>query len=150
MKWDKEALKEKISLWKSKKESIVFTNGCFDLLHVGHIYLINKASEFGQHLIVAINSDLSIKKLKGENRPINNQHDRAFFLESIGVVDAVVIFNEDTPIKLLEIIKPDVLVKGGDYIIEEIVGKEYAKKVEIINFFYDYSTTDLIQKIKGV
>ena len=143
-----ETLINQVKIWKKKEESIVFTNGCFDLIHRGHSYLINKSSDFGDHLIVAINSDNSVKKLKGDDRPFNNEDDRAFVIASIKNVDAVIIFNEDTPKELLEIIRPTTLVKGGDYILIEVVGREYVDNVEIVNYLYGNSTSEMIKRIE--
>lgn len=143
-----DSLLDQIKLWKD--ERIVFTNGCFDLFHRGHAHLLYKASEFGKKLIVAINSDESVKRLKGDDRPINNEYDRAYVIASQSHVDAVIIFNEITPENILKLIKPNVLVKGGDYMIEEVIGREYANKVEIINYLHGYSTTKTVNKIEGV
>jgi len=143
-----ETLIDQTKVWKKNKESIVFTNGCFDLIHKGHSYLINKSSEFGDHLIVAINSDNSVQKLKGNDRPFNNEYDRAFVIASISNVDAVIIFNEDTPEELLKIIRPTTLVKGGDYIKIEVVGREYADNVEIVDFLNGFSTSKIIRRIE--
>ena len=143
-----ETLMNQVKIWKKNEESIVFTNGCFDLIHRGHSYLINKSSEFGDHLIVAINSDNSVQKLKGNDRPFNNEYDRAFVIASICKVDAVIIFNEDTPEELLKIIRPTTLIKGGDYIKIEVVGREYADNVEIIDYLYGLSTTRMIRRIE--
>ncbi len=143
-----ETLMNQVKIWKKNEESIVFTNGCFDLIHRGHSYLINKSSEFGDHLIVAINSDNSVQKLKGDDRPFNNEYDRAFVIASICKVDAVIIFNEDTPEELLKIIRPTTLIKGGDYIKIEVVGREYADNVEIIDYLHGLSTTRMIRRIE--
>lgn len=133
---------------KEKKRRIVFTNGCFDLLHSGHVRYLEKSKSFGDILIVGLNSDKSVKKLKGSNRPINNQHDRAYILASLEVIDFVVIFDEDTPLNLIEHIKPDILVKGGDYKNKEIVGKDIAKKLKVVEFVKGKSTTNTIEKIQ--
>ena len=136
----------------NKKEKIVFTNGCFDIVHVGHIHLLNEAKKFGDKLIVGLNSDLSVQRLKGSERPINNEHDRKFFLENLSSVDFVEVFFEDTPLELIKKIKPDVLVKGGDWPVDKIVGSDfvhsYGGDVLNINFKEGYSTTSLIEKIK--
>lgn len=138
--------------WRALGQKVVFTNGCFDILHHGHLDLIAKASEQGNILIVAINTDDSVKRLKGAERPLNHEQDRAFQLASLLCVDAVTFFNEDTPKELIELIKPDVLVKGGDYSMEGIVGAEFVKSygghVEIIPFVQGYSTSSLIDRIK--
>lgn len=147
-----DALKRQCNIWRNTKRKIVFTNGCFDILHRGHLDLFARAANFGNVLIVGLNSDSSVKRLKGAERPINNQDDRSFQIASLLCVDAVCLFEEDTPENLIHIVKPDVLVKGGDYNIETIVGAEfvtgYGGKVEIIPFVSGYSTTDLIKKIK--
>jgi len=138
---------------REQNKKIVFTNGCFDILHRGHIEYLTKAKEFGDVLIVGLNSDTSVKRLKGKDRPINSESDRARILDALKPVDYVVIFEEDTPLRLIQMVKPDVLVKGGDYKVEEIVGSEYVMsyggKVEIIPFVEGKSTTKIIQKIKG-
>jgi len=141
------------SLRKQNKK-IVFTNGCFDILHRGHIEYLSKTKEFGDVLIVGLNSDESVQRLKGMDRPINSQEDRASILDALKPVDYVVIFEEDTPLRLIQVIKPDVLVKGGDYRIDEIVGSEfvisYGGDVRVIPFVEGKSTTKIIQKIKGI
>lgn len=143
------SLMQKIERWKYKNESIVFTNGCYDIFHKGHVHSIYSASEFGDHLIVAINSDASVKRIKGNNRPINNEYDRAYVMAAIGCVDAVIIFKEDTPEEILNMIRPNTLVKGGDYKIEEVVGKEFADRVKIISYINGYSTTGMVNKMSG-
>ena len=138
--------------WHALGRKIVFTNGCFDILHHGHLDLIAKASEHGNVLLVAINTDDSVKRLKGPERPMNHEQDRAFQLASLLCVDAVTFFGEDTPAELIKLIKPDVLVKGGDYSIEGIVGADFVQSygggVEIIPFVQGYSTSSLIDRIK--
>lgn len=149
MSWDQ--LSEKISQWRSDSVKIVFTNGCFDILHYGHVLYLAKAKELGDKLIIGLNSDDSVKKLKGKGRPINKQEHRAFVLAALSVVDAVVIFKEETPDKLIKFLVPDVLVKGGDYKIEDVVGADTVVnaggKVSLINFVDGFSTTDLLKKI---
>lgn len=139
------------NLYLDKYKKIVFTNGCFDILHLGHIDYLSKSKELGDILIVALNSDQSIKNIKGTQRPINNQYMRSMILASLFFVDIVIIFNEDTPEKLIKIIKPDILVKGGDYNIDTIVGgdivKSYGGEIKIINYVEGYSTTNIINKI---
>ncbi len=134
---------------KQNSQKIVFTNGCFDLLHAGHIKYLQQASSYGDKLIVALNSDSSVSNLKGNNRPINNELDRACILASLKMVDFVVIFDEDTPYNLIKSIKPDVLVKGGDYKNKTIIGSNVAKKVAIVDFVANKSTSNIINKIKG-
>ena len=133
-------------------KTIAFTNGCFDILHEGHIYSLSQAASQADYLIVGVNADASVKKIKGEHRPINNQHSRSLILASLLIVDAVVIFEEDTPLELIKKIMPDVLVKGGDYTVEAVVGaKEVIAnggRVVINPLIQNFSTTGLIEKIK--
>ena len=124
----------------------VFTNGCFDLLHRGHLELLEFCRLHGDRVVVGINSDSSIKKIKGSDRPFNNQSDRKFLLESLIFVDEVVIFEEETPYNLIKCVKPDIIVKGGDYSIEEVVGNDLAKVI-IFELLDGYSTTQTIQDI---
>lgn len=131
------------------RRSIVFTNGCFDLLHFGHVSYLKDASKLGEFFVLGLNSDKSIKRLKGNHRPVMPENDRANILASLEFIDAVVIFEDDTPLNLIKCLKPDVLVKGGDYNIKDIVGKEYAKKTVTIPFIHGYSTTEIIKKIKN-
>jgi len=133
---------------KSKDQKIVFTNGCFDILHIGHIKYLEKAKSFGDVLIVGLNSDDSVKKLKGKNRPINPQDDRAYLLASLEVVDYLIIFDEDTPKDLITLIQPDTMVKGGDYKGKEVVGQNIAKELQIVKFIDGKSTTKTIERIK--
>jgi D-beta-D-heptose 7-phosphate kinase/D-beta-D-heptose 1-phosphate adenosyltransferase len=148
---DLKQLKKIISHLKSEGKKIVFTNGCFDLLHYGHIKYLERAKSFGDILIVAVNSDSSMKRLKGENRPINNQRDRAMVLASLEFVDFVTIFEDLTPYRLISNLRPDYLIKGGDWRKEDIVGKDlveaYGGKVRVIPFVKNYSTTNLIRRI---
>jgi len=138
--------------WKQEGRQLVFTNGCFDLVHRGHVDSLIKAAELGDRLIVGLNSDQSVKLLKGENRPLVDQQSRAVLLASLLMVDAVVIFDEATPYELIRSIQPDVLVKGSEYQIEEIAGSDIVLasggRVERIDLTEGFSTTDLIQKIK--
>jgi D-beta-D-heptose 7-phosphate kinase / D-beta-D-heptose 1-phosphate adenosyltransferase len=134
---------------KNKDKRIVFTNGCFDILHIGHIKYLEEAKSFGDILIVGLNSDKSTKKLKGEDRPINNQIDRSYILASLEVVDYLVIFDNDTPLELIKLIEPDVLVKGGDYVEKEVVGKDVAKELKIVKFIKGKSTTKTIERIQN-
>jgi len=143
---------ENIRALKKESKKIVFTNGCFDLLHVGHVRYLSMAKELGDYLIVGLNSDQSVKKLKGKNRPINIFEDRAKLLMALTSVDLVLIFEEQTPKNLIKEILPDILVKGGDYKIEEIVGSNMVirngGKVEILQFHEGYSSSNYIDKIK--
>jgi len=126
----------------------VFTNGCFDIIHLGHIKLLEECKKISKNgrVVVGLNSDKSVKRLKGKTRPINDQQSRKVVLESIKFVDEVIIFEEDTPEVLLSHLKPDILVKGGDYTLEKIVGKQYAKRVVIFEYVDGYSTTNIIKK----
>ena len=148
------SLKHLVARWKVKSNRIVFTNGCFDILHVGHIHTLKEALKLGDKLIVGVNSDQSVKRLKGEERPLINEHDRAELIASMAVVDAVVIFDEDTPLSLIKATIPNVLVKGGDWRVEEIVGGELVQQaggdVVSIPFVSNQSSTQIIQKIKSL
>jgi D-beta-D-heptose 7-phosphate kinase / D-beta-D-heptose 1-phosphate adenosyltransferase len=143
-------LVRRVGLWRANHERVVFTNGCFDLLHVGHITLIEQARQFGDRLIVAINSDQSVRALKGPTRPIVDQNARARVLAALAAVDAVVIFDEPTPIEVIDAVRPDVLVKGGDYKAESIVGAKeissWGGEVRIVPIVEGFSTTRLIEK----
>ena len=131
-----------------RDKKIVFTNGCFDILHAGHVTYLEKAKSFGDLLIVGVNADSSVRKLKGDSRPINNEQDRAYLLSALHAVDYVVIFDQETPLELIKIIKPDVLVKGGDYEGKEVVGSDIAKEVKLVDFVNGKSTTKTIEKIQ--
>ena len=133
---------------KTQGKKIIFTNGCFDILHSGHVQYLEEAKALGDLLILGLNSDKSVKRLKGKLRPINNQMDRAHILAALEVVDYVIIFDDDTPFDLINAIKPDILVKGGDYKIKDIVGWKIAKETKIIKFIDNKSTTQIINKIK--
>ncbi|MDR1285591.1 MAG: D-glycero-beta-D-manno-heptose-7-phosphate kinase [Campylobacteraceae bacterium] len=133
---------------KDKKTKIVFTNGCFDILHVGHVKYLQNTKNLGSLLIVGLNSDASVKRLKGDDRPINNERDRAIVLSSLGFVDYVVIFEEDTPYELIQKLKPDVLAKGADYKGREVVGSDLVKEVVLIDFIENKSTTNIIKRIQ--
>lgn len=139
--------------WRMLSKKVVFTNGCFDLIHRGHNTFLLEAAEFGNRLIVAVNSDSSVKRLKGETRPIVDELSRAFNLACHTYIDAVIIFEEDTPENLLHTLQPDVLVKGGDYTFETIVGapnvQSYGGEVKIIPFLDGYSTTGIVNRIQA-
>ena len=151
--FDLQLLMKKIEKWRSENKKIVFTNGCFDLIHLGHIEILARSADYGDKLIIGVNSDLSIKKLKGENRPIIEESSRIKQLSALEFVDAVVIFDEDTPIKLIESIKPNVITKGGDYTAKNIVGNEVVSQkngeVVIIPLTQGFSTTSILNKIKN-
>ncbi|WP_166429802.1 PfkB family carbohydrate kinase [Lacrimispora aerotolerans] len=135
-----------VKQWKEMGDKIVFTNGCFDILHRGHVEYLNLARKQGDHLIVGLNTDRSIKALKGDMRPVNNQEDRALLLSSLSFVDKVVLFDEVTPYDLIKMIKPDKLIKGGDYKECNVVGREFANEVIIVPIVEGYSTTNIILK----
>jgi len=141
-------LKSIVKKLKRQNKKIVFTNGCFDIIHIGHITLLKKAKSLGDVLIVGLNSDVSVRKLKGKERPIVCQKDRAKVLDSIKYVDYVVVFDELTPYRVITEIKPDILVKGKDYKIKEIVGWGIVPKIVRINLLKDRSTTNIIEKIR--
>jgi D-beta-D-heptose 7-phosphate kinase/D-beta-D-heptose 1-phosphate adenosyltransferase len=149
----RETLVQRVGLWKANKERVVFTNGCFDLLHIGHITLLEQARRFGDRLIVAINSDASVNGLKGPTRPIVSELQRARVLAALAAVDAVVIFNEPTPLDLIVASRPDVLVKGGDYSADTIVGakevESWGGEVRIVPLVEGFSTTRLVEKGAG-
>ena len=146
-------LEWQLNVWRFHEHKIVFSNGCFDILHLGHIDYLAKAASEGNLLIVGLNSDASVSRIKGKNRPITDEKSRAMKLAALGFVGAVVIFEEDTPEKLIEMVQPDVLVKGKDYDEKDIVGADIVKakggKVITIDLVEGYSTTALIKKIKG-
>ncbi len=142
-------LKKLILKWRNANERIVFTNGCFDLLHLGHVDYLAKAKDLGERLIIGVNTDSSVKRLKGEHRPLQDENSRLHILAALQSVDAVVLFDEDTPYELIKEIEPDILVKGADYKIENIVGYDIVVSrggsVQTIEFIEGYSTT-LIEK----
>ena len=136
-----------------KGRIIVFTNGCFDILHVGHVRYLQEAAQLGDILIIGLNSDASVKRLKGSDRPINNELERAEVLCALGFVDYVAIFDEDTPLELIQKVEPDILVKGGDYKPEEVVGKEFVEarggRLVLVPFVEGKSTSSIIEKIRN-
>ena len=146
-------LSQIIKKWRLSGNKIIFTNGCFDLIHLGHLEILARSADLGDKLIVGINSDMSIKKIKGDSRPIIEEDSRAKQLAAIEFIDAVILFNEDTPFDLINILKPDVLTKGGDYKKNDIVGNELINKeqgeVVIIPLTQGYSTTSILEKIKN-
>lgn len=145
-------LQQQLKRWKTFGQTIAFTNGCFDILHAGHIHSLSQAASFADVLIVGLNSDASTKRLKGEGRPVNNEDNRALILASLMMVDAVVLFDEATPLQLISTVLPDVLVKGGDYTIDTIVGAREVManggRVEIIPLIEGLSTTSILKKIE--
>ncbi len=142
----------RVAAWRIVNKTIAFTNGCFDLLHEGHIYSLCQAAKEADFLIVGVNADAGVRKLKGEARPVNNQHSRALLLASLLIVDAVIVFEEDTPQQLISALLPDVLVKGGDYTIDSIAGAKEVManggRVVINPIIEGFSTTGLLAKIK--
>jgi D-glycero-beta-D-manno-heptose 1-phosphate adenylyltransferase len=137
---------------RAKGKRIVFTNGCFDIIHVGHVKYLASAKKLGDILVIGLNSDKSVRKIKGPSRPVNTEKDRAIVMAALGSVDFITTFGEDTPEKLIKILKPDVLVKGGDWKIKDIVGGDFVKanggKVVSIPFVKGRSTSSVIDKIK--
>ena len=144
----KEKLKNFLKKAKKEGKKIVFTNGCFDILHAGHVRIIEFSKSQGDLLILGLNTDASIKRLKGPSRPINKEKDRAIVVSALQAVDGVVLFKEDTPLNLIKTIKPDILVKGADYTKENVVGREYAGKVVLCPLVKGKSTTNIIKKAK--
>jgi D-beta-D-heptose 7-phosphate kinase/D-beta-D-heptose 1-phosphate adenosyltransferase len=146
-------LEEKAQSWRMSGKRIVFTNGCFDLLHAGHLMLLNEAAKLGDILLLAINSDASVRRLKGGSRPVVPQADRAALLSALSCVDAVTIFDDDTPLEILKRIRPHILVKGGDYSLENVVGRDLLEegggRVVLIPSMPDRSTSDLVERIKS-
>ncbi len=145
-------LQSQLAIWRFQNKKIVFTNGCFDIIHAGHIDYLSKAKDLGDILFIGLNTDDSVRRLKGENRPVNDENARAVILAAMQFVDAVVLFDEDTPYELIKIVQPDILVKGSDYKPEDIVGADIvlAKGGEIktIDFLNGYSTSRIIERIR--
>ena len=150
--FDRKNLENQLAIWRFQSKKIVFTNGCFDLLHLGHIDYLSKAKDLGDILIIGINTDDSVRRLKGATRPITDENSRSVIIASLQFVNAVVLFDEDTPYELIKQVQPDVLVKGSDYKAEDIVGYDIvkAKEGEIVTIDYldGYSTTAIIEKLK--
>lgn len=148
-----QSLKELMNTWQAEGQKVVFTNGCFDLLHTGHLTYLAKAANLGDKLIIGLNADISVKILKGEDRPVNDEFSRALLLSALFFVDAVVLFEEETPLNLIKALLPDVLAKGGDYEIKNIAGAaevmENGGEVKIIDFVTGYSSTAIIEKIRS-
>ena len=146
-------LKSVLNVWRLLEKKIVFTNGCFDLLHLGHVDYLSKAADMGNKLVIGLNSDSSVSALKGPGRPISDQISRSVILASFSFVDAVVLFDEPTPLQLIELIRPDILVKGADYTIDKIVGadivSQYGGLVSTIEYLNGYSTSLIEKKIKS-
>ncbi len=146
-----ETIIQKLAYWRFKEKKISFTNGCFDILHIGHADYLSKAASVGDILIVGLNSDNSVKRIKGETRPINPEDARAFLLASFQFIDAVILFNEDTPYELIKIVQPDFLIKGNDYAPEQIVGydivKEKGGEVITIPLVEGFSTSSILKNL---
>jgi len=146
-------LKSQVGKWKQAGNEVVFTNGCFDIIHKGHIEVLARSADLGDKLIVGLNSDQSIQKLKGEDRPIIDEESRAILLAALSFVDAIILFSEETPLKLINTLLPDILAKGGDYEIKTIVGhkivQENGGKVKLVPFLDGFSSTTIIDKIKN-
>jgi rfaE bifunctional protein nucleotidyltransferase chain/domain len=149
---DRDVLKNRVAMWRFQNQKIVFTNGCFDLLHKGHIEYLSKARDLGDILIIGLNTNDSVKRLKGDGRPVQDEKTRAMVMASLRIVDVVCLFNEDTPYDLIDLVKPDVLVKGGDYEEDQIVGADLVKAngglVVTIPLTPGHSTSGLIEKLK--
>ena len=147
---DMTTLQSRLHHWRAVGDRVVFTNGCFDILHAGHVELLSRCRDLGEHVVLGLNSDTSVRRLKGPHRPVNDQLSRAVVLAGMSFVDAIIIFEEDTPLELITKIKPDVLVKGGDYKASEVVGADVVKQnggeVKIIPLVEGYSTTAIISK----
>ncbi len=152
--YTRESLKGQLAIWRFFNKSIVFTNGCFDVLHLGHIDYLSKAADEGNILIIGLNTDESVRKIKGKNRPVVEEGPRSMILASLRFVDAVILFNEETPLELIKYIQPDVLIKGSDYGIDEIVGSDIVinkgGEVKTVEFVPGYSSTDIITKIENL
>lgn len=148
---DMTTLQSRLHHWRAVGGTVVFTNGCFDILHPGHVELLAQCRNLGDHVVLGLNSDASVRRLKGTDRPLNDQLSRAVVLAGLSFVDAIIVFEEDTPLELITQIKPDVLVKGGDYQASEIVGSELVKKnggeVRIIPLVEGFSTTAIIGRM---
>lgn len=142
-----------LDTWREEPNKVVFTNGCFDILHYGHVYYLAEARALGDKLIIGLNSENSVRRLKGAHRPINDELTRMHLLASLQCVDAVVLFEEDTPLTLIQHIQPDILVKGGDWKVEEIVGSDIVQRkggeVRNVPFVQGYSTTNIEQKVRN-
>lgn len=151
--FNQDQLRSRLNMWRFLENKIVFTNGCFDIIHLGHIDYLAKAADLGDKLIVGLNSDNSTRSIKGLNRPITDESSRSIILASFSFVDAVVLFDEETPLELIKAVMPDILVKGADYSIDQIVGADIVVqnggRVQTLNYLPGYSTTLIEQKIKG-
>ncbi|OKL40758.1 D-glycero-beta-D-manno-heptose 1-phosphate adenylyltransferase [Pontibacter flavimaris] len=146
-------LLEQVQSWRSQGQKIVFTNGCFDLLHLGHVDYLEKAKHLGDKLVLGLNTDASISRIKGPSRPLQDEMSRARVMASLLFIDAVVLFNEETPLELIKAVQPDILVKGDDYAVEQIVGHEEVQArggaVKTVPLVKGYSTTSIVKKIEN-
>ena len=149
----REQVEHRVTEWRAAGETIVFTNGCFDLLHVGHVTLLEECHKFGSKLVLGLNTDASVQRLKGASRPVVPENERARVMSALAAVDAVVLFDEDTPLELIRAVRPDVLVKGGDYTVETVVGHAdviaAGGRVEIVPTVEGFSTTNLVLQLAG-
>jgi D-glycero-beta-D-manno-heptose 1-phosphate adenylyltransferase len=149
---DSQALAAQVKAWQAQAQKVVFTNGCFDIVHLGHIDYLEKARALGQKLVVGVNTDASVNRLKGPSRPVVNEYARARMMAAFAFVDAVILFDEPTPLELIQTICPDILVKGDDYNLQNIVGADFVLanggEVKTISLVAGYSTTSIIEKIK--
>ena len=148
----KNELKDQVDEWHKQSKSVIFTNGCFDVLHTGHLHLLQRARALGDLLIVGINSDRSVKQLKGHDRPLIGEDERAELLAALSCVDYVTVFSERTPLRVITAVKPDVLVKGADYSISDVVGRDVVERrggrVELVPLLPGFSTTGLVESIQ--
>lgn len=148
-----EILEYQLAIWRFKSKKIVFTNGCFDIIHLGHIDYLSKAKDFGDILIIGLNTDSSVRRIKGKGRPVTNEKSRSMILSSFRFIDAVILFDEDTPYNLIKQVQPDILIKGSDYKTEDIVGFDIVKakggEVKTIDFLEGYSTSLILDKMKS-
>jgi len=152
-KWNRNQVIKIVQDWKRRGDTVVFTNGCFDILHAGHIHYLKEAKKLGDRLLIGLNTDRSVQTLKGKTRPINSEISRSIVLKNLSFIDGVTLFEEETPRALIEDILPHVLVKGGDYSVDEVVGADTMKKiggrVVIIPFLEGFSTSDIITRIRN-
>ncbi|MCD4665465.1 MAG: D-glycero-beta-D-manno-heptose 1-phosphate adenylyltransferase [Bacteroidales bacterium] len=148
-----EMLEHQLAIWRFKSKKIVFTNGCFDIIHLGHIDYLSKAKDFGDILIIGLNTDSSVRRIKEKGRPVTNEKSRSMILSSLRFIDAVILFDEDTPYNLIKQVQPDILIKGSDYKTEDIVGFDIVKakggEVKTIDFLEGYSTSLILDKMKS-
>ncbi|MFC0186181.1 rfaE bifunctional protein, domain II [Pseudarcicella hirudinis] len=151
---NKEQAAEKVAEWHAEGKKVVFTNGCFDIVHLGHIDYLEKARNLGDKLVLGLNTDASVNRLKGKTRPVVNEYARSRMMSAFEFIDTVILFDEPTPLQLIESLNPDILVKGDDYSVENIVGSDFVLgnggKVETIPLVPGYSTTAMIEKIKNL